>query len=202
MPIDPITELADEFQVIVMDQRNTGTSFAPIAAEGGWADYASDQLAVMDELGIERFGVIGMCIGGAFILRLIEDAPERIAAAVALQPIGFDDNLHRFVEVFDDWREAIAPDHPEADDGAWSGLWDNLFGTGHTMFSVPDRSLGDVDTPILVCEGDDEYHPSAASRHLATSIRRGELVEEWRHGSSRDAAIAGIREFLRTHVAT
>ncbi len=91
-PWNPIEALADRYRVIGMDQRNTGTSFAPITAEDGWPSYAADQLALMDHLGSERFAVVGMCIGGAFIMELIAEAPERLNAAVALQPIGLDDN--------------------------------------------------------------------------------------------------------------
>jgi pimeloyl-ACP methyl ester carboxylesterase len=41
----------------------------------------------MDHLGIRRFMVIGYCIGGPFIWKLVQRAPERIAAAVVSQPV-------------------------------------------------------------------------------------------------------------------
>src|ERR1700759_4999331 len=80
-PWNPIEALSDRFRVVAMDQRNTGTSFAPVTAADGWGTYAADQLALMDHLGIERFAVIGMCIGGAFIAKLLVDVPERVTAA-------------------------------------------------------------------------------------------------------------------------
>ena len=43
----------------------------------------------MDHLGIRRFMVIGYCIGGPFIWKLVQRAPERIVAAVVSQPVGF-----------------------------------------------------------------------------------------------------------------
>ena len=114
-PWNPIEALADRYHVIVaMDQRNTGTSFAPITAADGWPSYAADQLALMDHLGIERFAVVGMCIGGAFIMELIAEAPERVSAAVAMQPIGLADNRDEFRAIFDEWRKGIADEHPEA----------------------------------------------------------------------------------------
>ena len=36
----------------------------------------------MDHLGIEKFLVLGFCIGGPFIWNLLERAPERVVAAV------------------------------------------------------------------------------------------------------------------------
>src|SRR5262245_50129970 len=53
-PWNPIEALSDRYRVVVMDQRNTGTSFAPVTAEDGWTAYAADQLALMDHLGFER----------------------------------------------------------------------------------------------------------------------------------------------------
>ena len=75
-----------------MDQRNAGRSTAPVTADTGWATYRDDQLALLDELGIERCHVVGMCIGGPYIAGLLTRAPERFASAVLLQPVGIDGN--------------------------------------------------------------------------------------------------------------
>ncbi len=79
-PWNPIEALNDRYRVVAMDQRNTGTSFAPITGSDGWSSYAGDQLALMDHLGIERFCVMGMCIGGAFVLELAREASDRVVA--------------------------------------------------------------------------------------------------------------------------
>ena len=42
----------------------------------------------MDHLGIEKFMVMGFCIGGPFIWNLLRRAPNRIVAAVLAQPSG------------------------------------------------------------------------------------------------------------------
>jgi pimeloyl-ACP methyl ester carboxylesterase len=42
----------------------------------------------MDHLGIEKFMVMGFCIGGPFIWNLLERAPNRVVAAVLAQPSG------------------------------------------------------------------------------------------------------------------
>ena len=39
----------------------------------------------MDHLGIDKFMVLGYCIGGPFIWNLIKRAPSRVAAAVLTQ---------------------------------------------------------------------------------------------------------------------
>ena len=86
--INPLTAYAGQYKMIAMDQRNAGQSAGPLEAGDPWGAYAADQLAVMDHLGIDRFLVFGCCIGGPFILKLCELAPERVVAAVLEQPVG------------------------------------------------------------------------------------------------------------------
>ena len=198
-PWNPIDALADRHQVVAMDQRNTGSSFAPITGGDGWGSYATDQLALMDHLGIERFSVLGMCIGGAFIMRLISEQPERIRSAVALQPIGFVANRAEFRAIFDEWRKGIAGDHPEATDADWEGLWSNLFGGDERLWSVPDALLPTIDTPLLVLQGDDVYHPKEASQQLAASVPTATLIERWKHPADLPAARAAVADFLAAH---
>src|ERR1700676_1708418 len=89
--INPLALYSDGFRLIAMDQRNAGRSFGPLESSDPWGAYARDQLALLDHLGIDRFHVIGCCIGGSFALKLIEQAPERVTAAVLEQPIGIAD---------------------------------------------------------------------------------------------------------------
>jgi dienelactone hydrolase len=43
----------------------------------------------MDHLGIDKFMVLGFCIGGPFIWRMLQRAPERVIAAVPAMPSDF-----------------------------------------------------------------------------------------------------------------
>ena len=200
-PWNPIDALADRYTVVAMDQRNTGTSFAPISATDGWSSYAADQLAVMDHLDIERFAVLGMCIGGAFIMELLDEVPERVTAAVALQPVGLDDNRDAFRTMFDEWRTNIGDDHPEASDADWEGCWTNLFGGDDVLWSVPDGKPAELDTPILVLQGNDLYHPRSASRLLAETAPRATLIERWKDPADQPAARAAVDDFLAAHAS-
>ena len=42
----------------------------------------------MDHLGIEKFMVLGFCIGGPLIWNLIKRAPDRVVAGVLAMPSG------------------------------------------------------------------------------------------------------------------
>jgi pimeloyl-ACP methyl ester carboxylesterase len=68
-------------ELVVHDHRGMGESSSP---EGPWSmlDYARDALGVMDELGIERFNVLGISFGGMVAQELALLVPERIRRLV------------------------------------------------------------------------------------------------------------------------
>src|ERR1700681_3316661 len=80
----------NDFRCITMDQRNAtgGESTGPVPVDDPWNAFADDQLGVMDHLGINKFSFFGNCIGGPFAMKLMERAPQRVAAAILTQPVG------------------------------------------------------------------------------------------------------------------
>ena len=165
MPWNP-RSLRDAYRVIGMDQRNAGRSWAPVGPDDGWATYTADQLALLDHLGVERCHVVGMCIGGPYALALALAAPERIASAVLLQPIGIDENRQAFVEMFDGWAAEVGAGHPEADSETFASFRRNMYG-GDFVFVASRDELAAMDTPLLVAMGNDLYHPQSVSREIA-----------------------------------
>jgi pimeloyl-ACP methyl ester carboxylesterase len=200
-PFNPVEVLTGRFRTIAMDQRNTGTSFAPITAADGWDTYAADQLALMDHLGIERFAVVGMCIGGAFIAKLLTVAPQRITAAVAMQPIGLDANRDTFDELYATWRDGVQGEHPEAGDADWQGCHDNLFANDNYLWSVPDDAVAGIDRPLLVLRGNDQFHPAAVSERMAADVPGAQLIVEWKEGDHVAAARAEVERFLTANAS-
>jgi pimeloyl-ACP methyl ester carboxylesterase len=99
--IKPARLFAEEFMVIAMDQRHAGQSLAPLRPFS-YAECNADQLAVLDALGVERAHVYGGCIGCAHIWSLIQQAPGRISAAVAQDPVGLDETntIETFLSMF------------------------------------------------------------------------------------------------------
>lgn len=199
-PWDPVAHLAGRHRVIAMDQRNAGASVAEVRGTDGWSTYTADQLALLDHLGVDEFAVLGMCIGGSYIANLLATAPERIRAAVALQPIGRAGNQHRFEEMFDAWRSEIAADHPEASEEDWASFRANMYGGGGILFSVPDEALARFGTPWLVLMGGDEFHPEPVSRRVAELAPGAALVEQWKAGAHVAAGRAAVDEFLAAHL--
>lgn len=199
-PWDPIEHLSDRYRLIAMDQRNAGKSVADVHASHGWPTYTTDQLALLDHLGVEEFAVLGMCIGGSYTASLLATAPQRVRAAVTLQPIGRQDNVARFHEMFDQWADARRDEHPEATDQDWAGLRANMYDGGGVLFSVPDEALAGFDTPWLVLMGGDEFHPEAASRRLVELAPGARLVERWKQPEHVEAGRRAVDAFLAEHL--
>ncbi|MGH3867632.1 MAG: alpha/beta fold hydrolase [Pseudonocardiaceae bacterium] len=195
-PWNPIAELATTHRVIVMDQRNAGASTAPVTGTESWATYTADHLALLDHLGVDRFHVAGMCIGGPFVLGLLQAKPQRVTRAVVLQPIGLDGNREAFRERFDEWAAELAPQHPEAGPAEWAAYRESLYGGEDVLFSVPESFLATITAPLLVLQGDDLPHPRSASRLLASTVPGATLVERWKDPADLPAARATIAKFL------
>src|SRR5262252_5476757 len=90
-PFNAIEEFKGEYRCIAADLRNanSGQSSGPLEIERPWDAYTDDHLGVMDYLGMQKFMVLGFCIGGPFIWNLLRRAPNRVVAAVLAQPSGF-----------------------------------------------------------------------------------------------------------------
>jgi pimeloyl-ACP methyl ester carboxylesterase len=107
--INPLALYGEDFRLIAMDQRNAGRSTGPLDIADPWGSFANDQLALLDHLGVGAFHVMGCCIGGSFVLKLIEQAPTRVAAAVLEQPIAIaNDNGHLFEAMWRTWGSQLA----------------------------------------------------------------------------------------------
>src|ERR1700693_273648 len=90
-PFNAVEEFKGQYRCITADLRNapSGTPTGPVEVDRPWDSYADDQIGLMDHLGIDRFMVMGFCIGGPFIWSLLKRAPNRIAGAVLAQPVGW-----------------------------------------------------------------------------------------------------------------
>jgi pimeloyl-ACP methyl ester carboxylesterase len=198
-PFDPTRELASDFRVIAMDQRNAGRSKAPVRPEDGWPTYTADHLALLDHLGIERCHVMGGCIGSSYCLGVIEAAPERVAAAVLQNPIGLADNRQAFFEMFDAWAAEVRTEQPDVGDPVWRTFRERMYG-GDFVFNVSRDFVRSCRTPLLILAGADLYHPAAISRELADLAPNAELIERWREPEVVGETVAAVRRFLGRHI--
>jgi len=161
-------------------RRRSGTPSSPLETADPWGAYAADQLAVMDHLGIDLFLVFGCCIGGPFILKLCELAPERIVAAVLEQPVEitasnrelFDNAWRQWGEQLMRTRDDLGSDEIEA---FATTMWSSDFAV-----SVTRDQLRSFRTPMLVLPGVDAPHPTETGREIAALAPAAELLEPWK----------------------
>src|SRR5262249_384913 len=80
-----------EYRCIYADLRNAigGESSGPVETDRPWDSFTDDHLGLMDHLRIDKFAVLGFCIGGPFIWNLLKPATNRGAAGRLAQPVGF-----------------------------------------------------------------------------------------------------------------
>lgn len=199
MPWELIEQLSGKYRVIAMDQRNAGRSSAPVRAGDGWQSYTDDQLALLDHLGVDRFHVMGMCIGGPYCLSLIRSAANRVASAVLFQTIGLTDNRQAFYTMFDAWAQELRDAGKSASSKDWSSFRESMYGGDDILFSVDEDFVRGCSTPLLVLMGDDEYHPQEASRRLAALAPNATFVEHWKQEPHVDPARKTVGEFLAQH---
>jgi pimeloyl-ACP methyl ester carboxylesterase len=74
------------FTYVFMDLRGYGDR-KDVAGEFTVDEVAADALAVADDLGWDRFSVVGHSMGGKFAHRVLLAAPERVRALVGLNPV-------------------------------------------------------------------------------------------------------------------
>lgn len=197
--INPLALYANTFQLVAMDQRNAGRSSGPLDPSDPWGSYADDQLALLDHLGIDQFHVMGACIGGPFALKLIEQAPTRVAAAVLEQPVGMTaENRPLYEQMWRSWGDRLSsrPDlNPDEIEAFGRAMWHGDF-----VLSVSRDFVRSCRTPLLVLPGTDRYHPTAAGHEIAELAQVAQVIEPWNDSQEHaTSAAAGVREFLLNH---
>ena len=196
--MDPMAALGEKYRVVAMDQRNAGKSRTRIDASDDWHTYAGDHLAIADHLGLDRFHVMGGCIGASFCLTLCELAPNRISAAVLQNPIGHADNRDVFHNLLQSWATDLRKGRPEVDERILSRFGQNMFG-GDFVFSVSREFVRHCKIPMLVMPGDDRPHPKVIGEEIAELAPGSEVLLHWKGPDHLQMAIDRVTQFLERH---
>ena len=199
-------EFKNDFRCITMDQRNAngGGSTGPVQTEDPWGAFADDQLGLMDHLGIDQFLFIGYCIGGPFALKLIERAPDRVAAAVLCQPVGhapeFPDAMYDSGR--DVWSPALRTNRPDVTMETVEAYLHNLYRVNPDfMYSVSRDFARSCQTPLLVMPDDTPTHPYEPAMDLVELAPKAQVTEyPWKESKEVfDKTINQVRDFFLAH---
>jgi pimeloyl-ACP methyl ester carboxylesterase len=205
-PFNAMQEFKDEFRCITMDQRNAnpGESTGPVQIEDPWDAFAADQLGLMDHLGVGQFAVLGCCIGGSFVLKLMQKAPDRVVAGVLCQPIG-----HRpenpdvmYDSGHNTWGPALCARRPEITMEHVDAYLHNLYREpGDFVYSVSRDFVRGCRTPMLVMPDDVPAHPFAVAMEVAQLAPNSEVsIYPWKEPKDLiPQAVKHVRTFLLAH---
>jgi pimeloyl-ACP methyl ester carboxylesterase len=206
-PFPAIDEFKGEYRCITADLRNapSGQSTGPVEADRPWESYADDHLGLMDHLGIDKFMVMGFCIGGPFIGSLLKRAPQRIAAAVLAQPVGWRPEMRdpQYPGVFwRNWGATLVAKRPEISLQTTEQFVVKMFETDPDfLFTVTRDFMRSCQNPILVLPDDVPAHPLEPAMECAMLAPRAEVsIFPWKQPKERiPLAVRQIRSFLRAH---
>ena len=205
-PFNAMEEFKDEYRCITMDLRNAngGESSGPLEIDRPWDSYADDQLGLMDHLGIDRFMVIGFCIGGPFIWNLLKRAPKRIVAAVLAQPSGSRPEMPDlfYNNNITGWGPALCARRPDITMAMVDKFLTKMYRSNPDfVFTVTRDFVRACQTPILVLPDDVPAHPYAVAMESARLAPNSEgSIYPWKETKEQIAqALSHVHRFLRTH---
>jgi pimeloyl-ACP methyl ester carboxylesterase len=205
-PFDAIGEFKGEHRCIASDLRNAngGESSGPLEIERPWDAYTDDHLGLMDHLGIDKFMVMGFCIGGPFIWNLLKRAPDRIVAAVLAQPSGSRPEMRDlFYETnMKGWGPALVARRPEITMEMVDRFLTRMYRTNPDfVFTVTRDFVRTCRTPVLILPDDIPAHPYAVAMEAALLAPKAEVsMFPWKEPKERiPLAVRQIRSFLRAH---
>ncbi len=205
-PFDPMTVFADRYRCITMDLRNAtgGESHGPLEVERPWDAYADAQIGLMDHLGIDRFMVMGFCIGGPFIWNLLKRAGARIPAAVIVQPSGhrpempdqfYDNNLAN-------WGPALCARRPDVTMVQVEAFLSRMYRANQDfVFTVSRDFVRGCQTPIMVLPDDVPPHPYAVAMESALLAPNAQVsLYPWKQPKAHiPLAVRHIGTFLKAN---
>jgi pimeloyl-ACP methyl ester carboxylesterase len=205
-PFDAMAEFKDHFRCITMDLRNapSGQSTGPLQLEKPWDAYADDQLGLMTYLGCPEFLVLGCCIGGPFLWKLMQRAPERVVAAVLCQPSGHRPEMpdvfyHNNITT---WGPPLCAQRPEITMELVDQYLNALYRSpADFVFTVTRDFVRGCQTPVLIMPDDVPAHPYAVAMESARLAPNSEVsIYPWKDTPEHlREALAHVRRFLLAH---
>ncbi|MDB5902508.1 MAG: hypothetical protein JWM26_1386 [Betaproteobacteria bacterium] len=206
-PFNATGEFSNEYRCITADLRNatSGQSTGPLEIDRPWDSYTDDQLGLMDHLGIERFMVLGFCIGGPFIWNLVKRAPDRIVAAVVSQPVGFRKEIPNLA--YDGYMKGWAPEltkqRPDITMETVDRFLQSMYGGSRADFvhSVSRDVVRSCQAPVLVMPDDSPPHPYVIAMESAMLAPKSEVsLYPWKDTKEKiPLAVRQVRTFLRAY---
>ena len=205
-PFNAVEEFKGEYRCIFADLRNAanGQYTGPLEPDRPWDMYTDDHIGLMDHLGIDKFMVMGFCVGGPLVWNILERAPTRVVAAVLAQPSGYrpeaptlfyDNNMQG-------WGPELVKRRPDITMEMVDRFLTRMYKTNADfVFTVTRDFVKNCQTPLLILPDDIPAHPYAVAMEAAMLAPNAEVsMFPWKYPEDRiPLAVRQIRSFLRAH---
>ena len=208
-PFNAVDEFKGEYRCIFADLRNSanGQSTGPLEPDRPWDMYTDDHVGLMDHLGIDKFMVMGFCIGGPLVWNIVERAPTRVVAAVLAQPSGYRPEMPTmfYDNNMSGWGAELVKRRPEITRDQVDRFLTRMYKTNADfVFTVTRDFVRNCQTPVLILPDDIPAHPYAVAMEAAMLAPKGEVsMFPWKEPKDRiPLAVRQIRSFLRAHRPT
>jgi pimeloyl-ACP methyl ester carboxylesterase len=205
-PFNAIQEFKGEYRCIAADLRNanTGQSSGPLELDRPWDAYTDDHLGVMDHMRIDKFMVMGFCIGGPFIWNLLKRAPDRVVAAVLAQPSGWRPEMPTlsYDTNMTGWGPELVKRRPEITMAMVEKFLVKMYRTNPDfVYTVTRDFVRNCQTPVLILPDDIPAHPYKVAMEAAMLAPKAEVsMFPWKEPKERiPLAVRQIHSFLRAH---
>jgi pimeloyl-ACP methyl ester carboxylesterase len=205
-PFNSIEEFKSEYRCIAADLRNSnrGESTGPLEIDRPWDSHTDDHLGLMEHLRIDKFMVMGFCIGGPFIWNLLKRAPNRVVAAVPAQPVGFRPEMPNVLYdgSMTGWGPELVKRRPDITMDMVEKYLTKMYRTNADfVFTVTRDFVRSCQTPVLILPDDVPAHPLAVAMECAMLAPKAEVsIYPWKEPKERiPLAIRQVRSFLRAH---
>jgi pimeloyl-ACP methyl ester carboxylesterase len=196
----------NDFRCISADLRNakTGQSGGPLEIDRPWDAYSDDQLGLMDHLGIDKFLVMGFCIGGPMIHNLLRLAPERVIAAALMQPSGYrPEHPDLFYQNnITGWGPPLCEKRPDVTMETVHDFLTSMYtNRADFVFTVTRDFVRSLQTPLLIAPDNVPAHPYEVAMEVASLAPNAELtIFPWKDTPEHiDEAVEHARRFLKKH---
>src|SRR6266852_2798311 len=205
-PFNAMKEFKDGFRCIGADLRNanTGQSSGPLEIDRPWDAFTDDHLGVMDHLRIDKFMVMGFCIGGPFIWNLLKRAPNRVVAAVLAQPSGWRPEMPTlsYDTNMTGWGPDFVKRHPEVTMATVDKFLTKMYRNNPDFVITVTRDfVRSCQTPVLILPDDIPAHPYKVTMEAAMLAPKAEVsMFPWKEPKERiPLAVRQIHSFLKAH---
>jgi pimeloyl-ACP methyl ester carboxylesterase len=207
-PFNTVEALKGEFRCIYADLRNSaGESTGPLEVDRPWDSYTDDHIGLMDHLRIDKFMVLGFCIAGPFIWNLMKRAPNRVAAAVPAQPVGFRPELPNalYESQATSWAQPLVKRRPEITNAMTDQFLTRMFRNNPDFVLTVTRDfVKSCQTPVLVLPDDTAGHSLTVAIESAMLAPKGQLsMYPWKDTPEKiPLAVRHVRSFLLSNRPT